>query len=213
MFVGLWFVCVCLSLFLLYPHVSHPAGLKDILHMVSSQWDQLQRQIRRQHGWMLRTVRCIQARLLYTSQSLAAVGDPSANQEAPCPADGLKVENFYFFIFSLVFLFSVQPQIFLSFWFIWFSFVRIPLFPLWLIPTYPPLSFYHTHAHSQINHTHVHSVLCEFLCVVGINCLLTPWLVSRFSLVNYLDFLIRCKTAFPRSRIDTLLSLIFCVRV
>ncbi|KAI3367782.1 hypothetical protein L3Q82_026215 [Scortum barcoo] len=72
-----------------YPYVSRPAGLKDILHMVSSQWDQLQRQIRRQHGWMLRALRCIQARLLYAGQShepFAASGDLSANRQAPCPA-------------------------------------------------------------------------------------------------------------------------------
>ncbi|XP_073339170.1 A-kinase anchor protein 6 [Pagrus major] len=76
---------------------SHQSGLKDILHMVSSQWDQLQRQIRRQHGWMLRALRCIQARLLYTSQShehFAAQGEPSANRQAPCPSDSLKAELF-----------------------------------------------------------------------------------------------------------------------
>ncbi|KAK2826798.1 hypothetical protein Q5P01_021012 [Channa striata] len=74
---------------------SHQSGLKDILHMVSSQWDQLQRQIRRQHGWMLRTVRCIQARLLYTSQShelFTPLGDSSTNQQARCSTDGLKAE-------------------------------------------------------------------------------------------------------------------------
>ncbi|GLD47542.1 A-kinase anchor protein 6 [Lates japonicus] len=75
---------------------SHQSGLKDILHMVSSQWDQLQRQIRRQHGWMLRALRCIQARLLYTGQShelFVASLDPSASRQAPCPADGLKVRK------------------------------------------------------------------------------------------------------------------------
>nr|XP_020508379.1 A-kinase anchor protein 6 [Labrus bergylta] len=74
---------------------SHQSGLKEILHMVSSQWDQLQRQIRRQHGWMLRALRCIQARLLYTSHSYEpfhAFGDPSANRQAPCPADALQAE-------------------------------------------------------------------------------------------------------------------------
>ncbi|KAM9354796.1 A-kinase anchor protein 6 [Pholidichthys leucotaenia] len=74
---------------------SHQSGLKDILHMVSSQWDQLQRQIRRQHGWMLRALRCIQARLLYTSQShehFLALGDPSASQLHPRPVDSLKAE-------------------------------------------------------------------------------------------------------------------------
>ncbi|XP_030574968.1 A-kinase anchor protein 6 [Archocentrus centrarchus] len=72
------------------------SGLKDILHMVSSQWDQLQRQIRRQHSWMLRALRCIQARLLYTNQlhePFMASGELSANWLPSCPADGLKVEQ------------------------------------------------------------------------------------------------------------------------
>uniref|UniRef100_A0A3Q1G2E0 A kinase (PRKA) anchor protein 6 n=1 Tax=Acanthochromis polyacanthus TaxID=80966 RepID=A0A3Q1G2E0_9TELE len=74
---------------------SNQSGLKEILQMVSSQWDQLQRQIRRQHSWMLRALRCIQARLFYSSQShepFATLGDPSANQKPPCSADGLKME-------------------------------------------------------------------------------------------------------------------------
>ncbi|XP_039898841.1 A-kinase anchor protein 6 [Simochromis diagramma] len=74
----------------------HHSGLKDILHMVSSQWDQLQRQTRRQHSWMLRALRCIQARLLYTNQlhePFTAPGDPSANWLPSCPADGLKAEQ------------------------------------------------------------------------------------------------------------------------
>ncbi|KAK1894564.1 A-kinase anchor protein 6, partial [Dissostichus eleginoides] len=69
---------------------SHQSGLKEILHMVSSQWDHLLRQIRRQHGWMLRALRCIQARVLYTGQSHEPSGEPSANREAACPSDGLK---------------------------------------------------------------------------------------------------------------------------
>ncbi|XP_028254079.1 A-kinase anchor protein 6-like [Parambassis ranga] len=71
---------------------SHQSALKDILHMVSSQWDQLQRQIRRQHGWMLRALRCVQARLFYTSQShepFTAPSNPSANQ---LPPESLKAE-------------------------------------------------------------------------------------------------------------------------
>ncbi|XP_041827319.1 A-kinase anchor protein 6 [Melanotaenia boesemani] len=76
---------------------SSQSGLKDILHMVSSQWDQLQRQIRRQHGWMLRALRCIQARLLYTSQShehFTALQDSLANQQPLCQVEGLKVDVF-----------------------------------------------------------------------------------------------------------------------
>lgn len=90
-----------LSFLLVTLNVSCPPGLKDILHMVSSQWDQLQRQIRRQHSWMLRALRCIQARLLYTSQShepFKALGDSATNRQAVSPADSLKVKN----IFSLL---------------------------------------------------------------------------------------------------------------
>ncbi|XP_031696767.1 A-kinase anchor protein 6-like [Anarrhichthys ocellatus] len=81
---------------------SSQSGLKDILHMVSSQWDQLQRQIRRQHGWMLRALRCIQARLFYSSQSrepFAASCDVLANRQAPCPPDSLKVRKQRCFLF------------------------------------------------------------------------------------------------------------------
>ncbi|XP_058470763.1 A-kinase anchor protein 6 isoform X2 [Solea solea] len=73
----------------------HQSGLKEILQMVSSQWDQLQRQIRRQHGWMLRALRCIQSRLLYTGQSqelFVAPAEPPAARQPPCTADDLKAE-------------------------------------------------------------------------------------------------------------------------
>ncbi|XP_014859402.1 PREDICTED: A-kinase anchor protein 6 isoform X2 [Poecilia mexicana] len=75
---------------------SHQLALKDILHMVGSQWDQLQWQIRRQHGWMLRALRCIQTRLLYTSHSqqpCASTLDLSANGQFPCLAEDVKVER------------------------------------------------------------------------------------------------------------------------
>lgn len=75
---------------------SSPPALKDILHMVSTQWDQLQWQIRRQHGCMLRALRCIQARLFYTSQSHEAFRAPldsSTNGKAPSSAEGLKVSS------------------------------------------------------------------------------------------------------------------------
>lgn len=163
---------ISVSLFLFYPYVSHPAGLKDILHMVSSQWDQLQRQIRRQHGWMLRAVRCIQARLLYTSQSyelFTALGDPSANQQALCPADGLKVENFFFFFSQFNFIFFCYSDHLALVCFLFFG--SYPSISSLADPSYPPLSFYHTPAHSQINNTHLHSVVSRstFLCIVCIN--------------------------------------------
>uniref|UniRef100_A0A674ML43 A-kinase anchoring protein 6 n=1 Tax=Takifugu rubripes TaxID=31033 RepID=A0A674ML43_TAKRU len=75
---------------------SHQSGLKDILHMVSNQWDQLQRQIRRQHSWMLRALRCIQSRLLYTHpqshEPFVTAGEAAANQTPPHPPDSLMVE-------------------------------------------------------------------------------------------------------------------------
>ncbi|XP_035987269.1 A-kinase anchor protein 6 isoform X3 [Fundulus heteroclitus] len=74
---------------------SHQLALKDILHMVQSQWDQLQWQIRRQHGWMLRALYCIQARFLYTSQShepFTANLDFSASRQLPQFAEDLKVD-------------------------------------------------------------------------------------------------------------------------
>ncbi|XP_038162991.1 A-kinase anchor protein 6 isoform X2 [Cyprinodon tularosa] len=66
---------------------SHQFALEDILHMVESQWDQLQRQIRRQHSWMLRAFHFIQARLLHTrhtQEPFTAMLDMSAKRQLPC---------------------------------------------------------------------------------------------------------------------------------
>ncbi|XP_043119708.1 A-kinase anchor protein 6 isoform X3 [Puntigrus tetrazona] len=43
---------------------SHKSGLRDMLHMISQQWLELQRQIRRQHNWMLRTLDAIKTHIL-----------------------------------------------------------------------------------------------------------------------------------------------------
>ncbi|KAG1946655.1 A-kinase anchor protein [Pimephales promelas] len=43
---------------------SHKSGLRDMLHMISHQWQELQRQIRRQHSWMLRTLDAIKTHIL-----------------------------------------------------------------------------------------------------------------------------------------------------
>ncbi|XP_059374523.1 A-kinase anchor protein 6-like isoform X1 [Carassius carassius] len=43
---------------------SHKSGLWDMLHMISHQWQELQRQIRRQHNWMLRTLDAIKTHIL-----------------------------------------------------------------------------------------------------------------------------------------------------
>ncbi|XP_019734519.1 A-kinase anchor protein 6-like [Hippocampus comes] len=57
------------------------SGLRDILRMVSGQWEQLRLQIRRQHAWMLRALRLIRARLL-----LPAEGPPPDRPQAEPPS-------------------------------------------------------------------------------------------------------------------------------
>ncbi|XP_053093410.1 A-kinase anchor protein 6 isoform X2 [Pangasianodon hypophthalmus] len=42
----------------------HKSGLRDMLQMIVHQWQELQRQIRRQHGWMLRTLDTIKAQIV-----------------------------------------------------------------------------------------------------------------------------------------------------
>nr|XP_055027806.1 A-kinase anchor protein 6 isoform X1 [Misgurnus anguillicaudatus] len=63
---------------------SHKSGLRDILHMVSCQWQELQRQIRRQHNWMLRTLDAIKTQILF--------GEGNEEQEANSHHDSPKVE-------------------------------------------------------------------------------------------------------------------------
>ncbi|KAM9466904.1 A-kinase anchor protein 6 isoform 1-T2 [Clarias gariepinus] len=46
----------------------HKSGLRDMLQMIAHQWQELQRQIRRQHGWMLRTLDTIKAQVLATER-------------------------------------------------------------------------------------------------------------------------------------------------
>ncbi|XP_039207811.1 A-kinase anchor protein 6 isoform X3 [Crotalus tigris] len=50
--------------------VSHKSeGLKDMLQMIASQWKELQKQIKRQHSWILRALRIIKAEILATDVS------------------------------------------------------------------------------------------------------------------------------------------------
>ncbi|XP_047013641.1 A-kinase anchor protein 6 isoform X2 [Ictalurus punctatus] len=44
----------------------HKSDLQDMLQMIAHQWQELQRQIRRQHSWMLRTLDTIKAQILAT---------------------------------------------------------------------------------------------------------------------------------------------------
>ncbi|NXI45045.1 AKAP6 protein, partial [Galbula dea] len=49
--------------------VSQKSGLKDMLQMIASQWKELQRQIKRQHSWILRALDIIKAEILATDVS------------------------------------------------------------------------------------------------------------------------------------------------
>ncbi|KAM6202992.1 A-kinase anchor protein 6 [Rhynchocyon petersi] len=60
---------------------SHKAGLKDMLRMIASQWKELQRQIKRQHSWILRALDAIKAEILATDVSVQdeeGTGSPKA---------------------------------------------------------------------------------------------------------------------------------------
>ncbi|NWR72489.1 AKAP6 protein, partial [Centropus unirufus] len=62
--------------------VSHKSeGLKDMLQMIASQWKELQRQIKRQHSWILRALDIIKAEILATDVSVEneeGTGSPKA---------------------------------------------------------------------------------------------------------------------------------------
>ncbi|XP_058396730.1 A-kinase anchor protein 6 [Diceros bicornis minor] len=60
---------------------SHKAGLKDMLRMIASQWKELQRQIKRQHSWILKALDTIKAEILATDVSVEdeeGTGSPKA---------------------------------------------------------------------------------------------------------------------------------------
>ncbi|XP_027734583.1 A-kinase anchor protein 6 isoform X1 [Empidonax traillii] len=62
--------------------VSHKSeGLKDMLQMIASQWKELQKQIKRQHSWILRALDIIKAEILATDVSVEneeGTGSPKA---------------------------------------------------------------------------------------------------------------------------------------
>ncbi|OXB66052.1 hypothetical protein ASZ78_001539 [Callipepla squamata] len=66
--------------------VSHKSeGLKDMLQMIASQWKELQRQIKRQHSWILRALDIIKAEILATDVSAEneeGTGSPKDNYRA-----------------------------------------------------------------------------------------------------------------------------------
>ncbi|XP_067894445.1 A-kinase anchor protein 6 [Heterodontus francisci] len=58
---------------------SHKSGLKDMLQIIASQWQELQRQIKRQHSWILRALDIIKAEILatdVTADGLEGSGSP-----------------------------------------------------------------------------------------------------------------------------------------
>ncbi|XP_058522299.1 A-kinase anchor protein 6 isoform X1 [Ochotona princeps] len=66
---------------------SHKAGLKDMLRMIAGQWKELQRQIRRQHSWILRALDAIKAEILATDVSgedEGGTGSPKAEVQLCC---------------------------------------------------------------------------------------------------------------------------------
>ncbi|XP_032882993.1 A-kinase anchor protein 6 isoform X2 [Amblyraja radiata] len=58
---------------------SHKSGLKDMLQIIANQWQELQKQIKRQHSWILRALDIIKAEILatdVTAHGLEGTGNP-----------------------------------------------------------------------------------------------------------------------------------------
>lgn len=61
-----------------------------MLHMISHQWQELQRQIRRQHNWMLRTLDAIKTHILSSErdeeerESHSHHGSPKVQSNVTC---------------------------------------------------------------------------------------------------------------------------------
>lgn len=84
-----------LSLQLLFFPLHFGEGLKDMLQMIASQWKELQRQIKRQHSWILRALDIIKAEILAT--------DVSAENEEGTGSP--KVSGLKFALFPLISVF------------------------------------------------------------------------------------------------------------
>uniref|UniRef100_A0AAR2K5H7 A kinase (PRKA) anchor protein 6 n=1 Tax=Pygocentrus nattereri TaxID=42514 RepID=A0AAR2K5H7_PYGNA len=69
---------------------SHKSGLQDMLQMIAHQWQELQRQIRRQHSWMLRTLDTIKAHIL-ASERTTDPEDPE--NPGPCASPKAQVQR------------------------------------------------------------------------------------------------------------------------
>ncbi|XP_053552531.1 A-kinase anchor protein 6-like [Bombina bombina] len=59
--------------------VSHRPGFLEMLQMITSQWKELQIQIRRQHGWILGALDTIKAEILQTDENDEEQTEPEAN--------------------------------------------------------------------------------------------------------------------------------------
>ncbi|XP_067848272.1 A-kinase anchor protein 6 [Heptranchias perlo] len=60
---------------------SHKSGLKDMLQIIASQWQELQRQIKRQHSWILRALDIIKAEILATDVTADGLEGPGSPKE------------------------------------------------------------------------------------------------------------------------------------
>ncbi|XP_034153282.1 A-kinase anchor protein 6 [Esox lucius] len=63
--------------------ISHKSGLRDMLQMILHQWQELQRQIRRQHSWMLRSLDAIKANILATEARASLEAGTTAPLTSP----------------------------------------------------------------------------------------------------------------------------------
>ncbi|KAL0968973.1 hypothetical protein UPYG_G00220710 [Umbra pygmaea] len=63
--------------------ISHKSGLRDMLQMIAHQWLQLQKQIRRQHSWMLRSLDTIKAQILAAEDGVCQEEGTAAPPASP----------------------------------------------------------------------------------------------------------------------------------
>ncbi|XP_039597395.1 A-kinase anchor protein 6 [Polypterus senegalus] len=94
--------------------VSHKSGLKDMLQMILSQWKELQKQIKRQHSWILRALEIIKAEILASDVSQEeedGAGSPKG-EEQKCHLDAQRdvVEQMSLKLYSHQYSSSIQRK-------------------------------------------------------------------------------------------------------
>ncbi|KAM5129423.1 A-kinase anchor protein 6 [Mantella aurantiaca] len=62
--------------------VSHRAGFQEMVQMITAQWKELQKQIRRQHGWILSALDTIKAEILQTDEAPEIMNEPQVNGDS-----------------------------------------------------------------------------------------------------------------------------------